>query len=126
MSKRVYGAAMPVYAHTVIRFYRVHRLAFLSRNIFVRLIFCKFLNVMNWVFIQGLFHCLIPKEAEIGKNLMMPHPFGICISPNARIGSNVKIMHYVTFEYNEEEAENNSSGILVGDNVYIAPGAQIL
>lgn len=55
----------------------------------------------------------------------MPHPFGVLISPNAKIGDNVKIMHHVTIGHNEF-SDVPVSRINVGDNVYIAPGALIL
>jgi serine acetyltransferase len=125
MKSKSFDPAMPIAARAVIGFHRLHRRTYLSRNFIVRKIVCKLLSAFNQLVIQPVFHCILPKEADIGKNFMMPHPFGVLISPNARIGDNVKIMHHVTLGHNEF-SRTPISHIIVEDNVYIAPGALIL
>jgi serine O-acetyltransferase len=125
MSAKKYNPAMPVSSHIIIGLYRIHRLTYLSKNFFIRKVVCKFLSLIDQMMIQAVFHCVLPKEAEIGKNFMMPHPFGVLISPEARIGDNVKIMHHVTIGHNEL-SDAPVSYIDIGDNVYIAPGALVL
>jgi serine O-acetyltransferase len=125
MKSKSYNPIMPVASHLIIGFYRLHRRSYLSGNLFVQKIVCKILSAVNQMVIQAVFHCIIPKEADIGDNFMMPHPFGVLISPNAKIGDNVKIMHHVTIGHNEF-SDTPVSKIVVEDNVYIAPGALIL
>jgi serine acetyltransferase len=40
--------------------------------------------------------CDIPRECEIGPGFQMPHPVGICIGANTRIGRNVVIHQHVS------------------------------
>jgi serine acetyltransferase len=116
---------MPFTSRLVIGYYRLQRRCYLSRNFVLRCIACKFLSGVNQLVIQPIFHCVLAKEADIGNNFMMPHPFGVQISPHARIGDNVKIMHDVTIGHNE--LSNSEVGpMIIGNNVYIAPGAKIL
>lgn len=116
---------MPFISHVVIGYYRLQRRCYLSRNFVMRSIVGKFLSGVNQLVIQPVFHCVLSKEAEIGNNFMMPHPFGVLISPHAQIGDNVKIMHYVTIGHNEL-SESECGPMIIGNNVYIAPGAKIL
>ena len=45
----------------------------------------------------------------------MPHPYGIVIDAESRIGSRVTVMNHVTI-----------SAAVIGDNVVIGPGARII
>jgi serine acetyltransferase len=126
MSVRHVSTVMPFYAHLVIRLYRLHHMTFVSKNAFMHFVVGGVIAALNNTIVQGIFHTLIPKEAEIGKNLMMPHPFGVFIAPDAKIGDDVKIMQYVVFEHTGQGDQEKRAGICVGNNVYIAPGAQIL
>ena len=125
MSRKAYDPTMPFISHVVIRYYRLHRRCYLSRNFVLRSIACRFLSAFSQLAIQPMFHCVLAKEADIGKNFMMPHPFGVQISPRSKIGDNVKIMHDVTIGHNEL-SDSEPGPMIIGDNVYIAPGAKIL
>ncbi len=125
MSTKTYDPTMPLISHVVLGYYRLQRRCYLSRNFIMRRIVSKFLSAVNQLTIQPIFHCVLSKEAEIGKNFMMPHPFGVLISPHAIIGDNVKIMHEVTIGHNEL-SDSEPGPMIIGDNVYIAPGAKIL
>jgi serine O-acetyltransferase len=125
MKNKMYNPTMPAASHIIIGFYRLHRRTYLSNNFIIRKVVCKAMSAFNQLVIQAIFHCMLSKEAEIGKNFMMPHPFGVLISPEARIGDNVKIMHHVTIGHNEL-SDVPVGAINIGDNVYIAPGALIL
>jgi serine O-acetyltransferase len=125
MKSKTYDPTMPFISRVVIGYYRVHRRCYLSDNFVLGHIACKFLSAFNQLAIQSIFHCVLSKEADIGKNFMMPHPFGVLISPHSKIGDNVKIMHDVTIGHNEL-SDSETGPMIIGDNVYIAPGAKIL
>jgi len=84
-----------------------------------------FFSVLNHLIIQILFNCIIPKEVKIGKNVTLPHPFGIVMTPRLKIGDNVKIMHQVTIGRNEL-SDKPLEGIEICDNVFIGAGAKII
>lgn len=66
----------------------------------------------------------IPLETTIGGGIILPHPIGVVISGNARLGNNVTIMHQVTIGDNVT-VENDSSP-KIGNNVFIGAGAKII
>ncbi|MFO0701928.1 MAG: serine acetyltransferase [Nitrospira sp.] len=65
----------------------------------------------------------IPRSAEIDVGFYIGHYGGITISSFARIGKNVSISQQVTIG---EAGRGDSRGVpIIGDDVYIAPGAKI-
>ncbi|TNJ37009.1 serine O-acetyltransferase [Prosthecochloris vibrioformis] len=64
----------------------------------------------------------IPINSQIGGGLMIPHPNGIVIHPEAVIGSNCLIMQQVTIG----TAGNGTGTPIIEDNVDIGAGAKIL
>lgn len=64
-------------------------------------------------FVPALFHCDI--ACRLRSPVVMPHPYGIVIDAESRIGSRVTVMNHVTI-----------SGAVVEDNVVIGPGARII
>lgn len=65
----------------------------------------------------------IPREAIIGRGLYVAHFGGIIVSPCARIGKNLDISQGVTIGIS---GEGEKRGVpVIGDNVYIGPGAKI-
>jgi len=84
-----------------------------------------FFSVLNHLIIQILFNCIIPKGVKMGKNITLPHPFGIVMTPHLKIGDNVKIMHQVTIGRNEL-SDKPVEGIEICDNVFIGAGAKII
>jgi serine O-acetyltransferase len=65
----------------------------------------------------------IPRSAQIGEGLYVGHHGGIVISAAAVIGKNANISHQVTIGVSGQgDAEGTP---ILGDNVYIAPGAKI-
>lgn len=65
----------------------------------------------------------IPRSAEIGAGLYIGHYGGITISGQAKLGRNVNISQSVTIGVSGR-GENRGVPI-IGDNVYIAPGAKV-
>lgn len=65
-------------------------------------------------------------SAEIGPGLRVPHPIGIVIGDQARIGSGVLLMQGVTIGGNRGRVVGNRTMPIIGDNVEIGPYAQVL
>jgi serine O-acetyltransferase len=63
----------------------------------------------------------IPLDVQVGGGLLLPHPNGIVIHPNARIGPNCLIFQQVTIGTRE-----GSSAPEIGGHVDIGAGAKIL
>lgn len=60
--------------------------------------------------------CYISPRAEIGRNLMIPHPIGIVIGSEARIGDNCTIYQNVTIGRKHNDIAENPT---IGNNVTI-------
>lgn len=75
----------------------------------------------RWSIIYGI---SIPLCVEIGKGFYIGHHGGIVINPKVVIGNNCNISHGVTIG---EKFGGNRPGVpIIGDNVYIGPGAKII
>lgn len=66
----------------------------------------------------------IPYNANIGRNLYLPHPFGIIIHPKSIIGQNCSILQQVTI--GNPSAEKINDVPVIQDNVVISAGAKII
>ena len=62
----------------------------------------------------------ISLNAVIGDGLLLPHPDGVIIGQNARIGKNCTIYQQVTI------GQKNGEYPTLGDNVTIYPGAKVI
>jgi serine O-acetyltransferase len=105
--------------------YRIRRYLYVSKNMFLHKIVSKFFSAIDQAIIQTTFHSQVSKEADIGKNLMLPHPFGVFIAPGAKLGANITIMPFATIGRNEL-SNSDYETIYICDNVYIGVGARIL
>lgn len=66
-------------------------------------------------------HCEIQLDTEIGGGLLLPHPNGIVIHPDVRIGPNCMIMNQVTLGIGRH------GGVpVLGGHVDVAAGARIV
>ena len=70
--------------------------------------------------IEKKFGCVISPGAIIGKNFKMPHPNGVVIGKNSKIGKGVTIYQQVTIGQNRDKYPT------IGDNVIIYAGARIV
>ena len=73
--------------------------------------------------IEITFGIELPQTAQIGKGLFLPHPYGIVLHPDVKIGEYCTISHEVTIGL---AGRGKKQGVPhIGDRVYIAPGAKI-
>lgn len=70
-------------------------------------------------------NCQISFRADIGKNILFPHPIGIVIGDNVIIGNNVKIWQQVTLGSHGKNGEILSYPKL-GNHVKVFAGAKIV
>lgn len=105
--------------------HRIQHWIYKKNSKILNILIAPFLSILNHLIIQWIFNCIIPKEANIGSGVSLPHPFGIIITPYACIGSNVKILHFVTIGINELSATPPKK-IEIGDRVFISAHAQII
>ncbi|PML85256.1 hypothetical protein BCT68_07865 [Vibrio breoganii] len=69
----------------------------------------------------------IPIDSKIKGKLTLPHGlYGIFISRNAQIGTNVTILHHVTIGSVLDENSKLYGYPKIGDNVYIGAGAKVI
>lgn len=102
----------------------VYRLGQWSRslNMVFRLFIDPVYLVLNEL-IKILWGIDLPRSARIGPGLYIGHFGGIIISPAAEIGSNCNISQCITIGVS---GVGDKRGVpVIGDNVYIAPGARV-
>jgi serine acetyltransferase len=67
---------------------------------------------------HALFKCLLPAEAEVGRNLVLMHyGLGVVMHPQVKIGDNCWIYHHVTLA--AESVIGSPHFVIVGDGVTI-------
>jgi serine O-acetyltransferase len=77
------------------------------------------------VFIQLLTHVQLPPAVQIGPGLYLPHLGFIVVGSGATIGKNCTLCHGVTIGH--ARGRNKTSGTpILGDRVYVGPGAIII
>lgn len=84
------------------------------------ILYCKILVLRHrfWSVVSG---AEIPLTCQIGGGLLIPHPNGIVIHPDAKIGVNCLIFHQVTL------GSRNAAGVPeIAGHVDIGAGAKIL
>lgn len=83
----------------------------------------KLFNVYYY-HLQSHYCCEIPYAAQIGPGFYFGHVFGTIISAHCILGKNVNMSHGVTLG---KIAKGKRSGApMLGDNVYVAPGAKVI
>lgn len=98
--------------------YHMRKYRYLSENkIFKYLKPIYKLRLKHYTYKYGI---QIPIEASIGKGILIRHFGGIFINPDCTIGENFTISQGVTIGVNK-------GGVpIIGDNVFIAPGAKVI
>ncbi|NER19684.1 MAG: serine acetyltransferase [Symploca sp. SIO1C2] len=83
----------------------------------------KILCIIWQKLIEIITGCEFPNRAEIGKGLYMPHPVGITIHTDAKLGENCNLGQHVTIGVG---GRGENRGIpKLGDRVFVGPGACI-
>jgi len=93
-----------------------------KKNIVFKLILLPMYQ-MQYYLIRTRWGIEIPAAAQIGKGFYIGHFGGIIISSSAKIGENVNISQQVTIGISGNGDKRGCP--VIGDNVYIAPGAKI-
>ena len=94
----------------------------LRQNLLIRILLKPFYAFMNHC-IMARWGILLAPRTKIGKGLHIFHFGGIFISEQVTIGENCSLSHDVTIGLSGEGSRRGAPTI--GDNVYIAPGANI-
>jgi len=93
-----------------------------QRNLAIRLLADPLYLVLNF-WIKTAWGIGLPRSARIGRGFYIGHFGGIQISGAAQIGANCNISHEVTIGVS---GTGSKRGVpIIGDNVYIAPGAKL-
>jgi serine O-acetyltransferase len=93
-----------------------------QKNILVRILLEPFYQ-LGYYRMRTCWGIEIPRSAQIGEGFYIGHFGGITVSGAARIGKNVNISQQVTIGVS---GQGDKRGVpVIGDNVYIAPGAKI-
>ena len=94
----------------------------LKQNIFIRIILTPFYLFQNHR-MNSKWGISLPRKIAIEEGLYIGHYGGIFISENAIIGKNASISQDVTIGVSGQGDKRGCP--IIGDNVYIAPGAKL-
>jgi serine O-acetyltransferase len=103
----------------------IHRAA---RRLFRKGFVGKALSLLLWRLSVLMSGCYFSRMAEIGPGLRLPHPVGIIIGDDVRIGHRVSIYQHVTIGVaNSAEADEGGQAYpVIGDDVTIYAGAVLI
>lgn len=103
-----------------------------QRDLYTRLLYARRLHLFGRVayYALKLLGVEVPLSVSIGDDVTLEHGgFGTVIHPNCQIGSRVKIYPGVTLgraDIYRSMERSNFEGILIEDDVILAPGAKVL
>ncbi len=78
------------------------------------------------VFIDIATNMELPPQADIGRGLFIPHTGHVIIAFNARIGRYCTLAQGTSVGHGAGGKEKSFSGPVLGDRVYVGPGAAVL
>ena len=99
--------------------YRIAHFLYANRQTFL----LKLFN-LYYFHLQSLYCCELPYQTQIGPGFYFGHVFGTIINPKSVLGKNINMSHAVTLGMIATGKRSGSP--VIGDNVYIAPGAKII
>jgi serine O-acetyltransferase len=108
-----------VHAVLVLRFGQWSR----RRPRLLRILFDPIYMILDF-FIQALWGIEIPRSATVGPGLYIGHHGGITVSSIAVIGRDCNLSQNITIGVSG--AGKKRGAPMIGDNVYIAPGARVV
>jgi serine O-acetyltransferase len=74
-------------------------------------------------FIAGVYAIELPREAQIGRRLHLPHPHGVVVSGDAVIGDDCMLRHNVTIGAGSDTRGGYPT---IGDRVTFGPGSIVM
>ncbi|HVQ39327.1 MAG TPA: hypothetical protein VMS31_17440 [Pyrinomonadaceae bacterium] len=77
-------------------------------------------------FVEAVTHIELPPQALIGPGLFFPHPGYVIVASNASIGRHCTLTQGVTIGHRAGGRESSMTSPVIGNRVYIGPGAAIL
>ncbi|UII27950.1 hypothetical protein LVD15_05880 [Fulvivirga maritima] len=83
------------------------------------------LNLVLGYFQKVIFSSEISASAQLGARIKFPHPFGVVIGENVKVGNNVTIFQQVTMGSHGKKSSEKSYPT-IGNNCIIYSGAKII
>ena len=77
-------------------------------------------------FVEAVTHIELPPQAIIGPGLFLPHAGYVIVANNATIGRHCTLTQGVTIGHRAGGRELSFDSPVIGDRVYVGPGAAIL
>ena len=77
-------------------------------------------------FVEAVTHIELPPQARIGPGLFLPHAGYVIVASNATIGRHCTLTQGVTIGHRAGGRELSFDSPVIGDRVYVGPGAAIL
>ncbi len=77
-------------------------------------------------FIEAVTHIELPSQAIIGPGLFLPHAGYVIVASNATIGHHCTLTQGVTIGHRAGGHESTLNSPVIGNRVYVGPGAAIL
>jgi serine O-acetyltransferase len=77
-------------------------------------------------FVEAVTHIELPSQANIGPGLFLPHAGYVIVASNATIGRHCTLTQGVTIGHRAGGHELSFDSPVIGDRVYVGPGAAIL
>jgi serine O-acetyltransferase len=77
-------------------------------------------------FVEGVTHIELPPQAIIGPGLFLPHAGYVIVASNATIGRHCTLTQGVTIGHRAGGRELSLDSPVIGNRVYVGPGAAIL
>lgn len=77
-------------------------------------------------FVEAVTHIELPPQAIIGPGLFLPHAGYVIVASNATIGRHCTLTQGVTIGHRAGGRELSLDSPVIGDRVYVGPGAAIL
>ena len=110
----------------VLFWYRLNNMIYYSNlpKIIKKLLLVIF-KVLQMFLVEIMFTTEIHYESKLGGGIRLPHPFGVIINRNVKIGLNCTIFQFVTIGSIEGKGITDKAP-QIGNNVYIGAGGKIL
>jgi serine O-acetyltransferase len=115
--------APPVWAIVAYRFRRCIHAARMPSALRLPL---KVVGRLAALFVEAVTHIELPPQAIIGPGLFLPHAGFVIVASNATIGSHCTLAQGVSIGHRAGGRELSFDSPVIGDRVYVGPGAAIL